>query len=394
MRYNKDLTVSDLIDISRLKLDEFNLIVSGCGTGKSYFAINELINMVNKQFDKNIEGYEVWFVTSRKITKLQQLNDIKYKEKLKRLSEWHCELLIESELIKQDILNLSENFRNKITIMTYNQFDICIKEKLANKLKIIIFDECHALISDRSFINEMNNISDFIFTTLNKENNNTFLIGMTATDHLVKEKTFHVKINYMLDEPFFKYKIIENVYASKSIYLNSILDDIKGKTIVMIDDIKKIIEVKNRYEEKCMIAISDSKSIDNVYSKKFKDISEKDKKYIIDNKSLRDDVRFFFSTSCSREGFEFDSNKIKIDNVIVCSPLVTDVIQFAGRYRGDIKNLYILSKPKYNDSFNEIEDRQFKQYNDYLYKYNKTYFEQYKIFNENIKYLRAYDKRK
>ena len=74
----ENLTVSDLIDISRLKLDEFNLIVSGCGTGKSYFAINELINMVNKQFNKYIEGYEVWFVTSRTITKLQQLNDINH----------------------------------------------------------------------------------------------------------------------------------------------------------------------------------------------------------------------------------------------------------------------------------------------------------------------------
>lgn len=393
MRDNKELTVSDLIDVSRLKLDEFNLIVSGCGTGKSYFAINQLINMVNKQFNKNIEGYEVWFVTSRKITKLQQLNDIKYKDKLKPLSEWGCELLTQSELIKKDIFNLSREYRNKIAIMTYNQFDMCIKDKLADKLRIIIFDECHALISDRSYISIMNNILDFIFKTLSKKSNNTFLVGVTATDHLVKKETFHVKMNYILDEPFFKYKVLEKIYISKSIYLNSILDDITGKTIVMTDDIKKIVELRNKYENKCMIAISDNKVLDSCYNKKIKEISDEDKKYIIDNKSLRDDVQYFFGTSCSREGFEFDSDKVKIDNVIVCSSLVTDVIQFAGRYRGNIKNLYILSKYKYGNSMNAIEEKQMKKFNNYFYNYDKNYFKEYKIFDENINYLKYSDRK-
>ena len=239
----------------------------------------------------------------------------------------------------------------------------------------------------------MGEIYKTLVTKKNNNNNNTFLIGMTATDHLVKEETFHVKINYMLDEPFFKYKVLEKVYSSKLIYLNSILDDIEGNTIVMVNDIKKIIELKNRYGTKCMIAVSDNKQLDNCYNKEIKNMSDKDKQYIINNKSLRDGVQFFFGTSCSREGFEFDSDKVKIDNVIVCSSLVTDVIQFAGRYRGNIKNLYILNKANYNNSCNEIEHMQMKRFNNYFYNYDKTYFEEYKIFDDNIKKLKYDDKK-
>lgn len=385
----EDLTVSDLIDISRLKLDEFNLIVSGCGTGKSYFAINELINMVNKQFNKDIEGYEVWFVTSRTITKLQQLNDIKYKDNLKRLSEWGCELLTQSDNIKKDIIKLTNEFKNRIAIMTYNQFNMCIKDKLANKLKIIIFDECHALISDRSYITEMNNIRDFIRNTLNKKSNNTYFVGMTATDHLLQKEVFDININYLLDEPFFKYKVFNEVHANSYIFFDYILDNLTGKTIIMIDKVDKVIQLKEKYKEKCMIAISDKKELGKVYTKKYKDISKQDKNYIIKNKSLRDGVQLFVATSCSREGFEFDSEKIKIDNVIVCSQFPTDIIQFLGRYRGDIKNLYIFNKPFCDkNKLNIIELKQNDRFYNYIIKAYKGYFNDFEMFDD-IKYKKV-----
>lgn len=388
MRDNKELTVSDLIDISKLKLDEFNLIVAGCGTGKSYFAIKELIIKMNKQFQKNIEGYEVWFVTSRKITKLQQLEENKYSDKLKKLNQWQCELLINSNDIKKDIIKLSDEFKGKLAIMTYTQFNICITNKLANKLKIIIFDECHALISDRNYITEINNVKDFIRNTLNKKSNNTYLIGMTATDHLLKREIFDIKINYLLDEPFFKYKV-SKVYTNSLIFFDYILDNLNGKTILMIDDVKEVIKIKDKYKEKCMIAISDTKALDKTYTKEYKEISKQDKNYIIQNKTLRDNVDLFVSTSCSREGFEFESDKIKIDNVIVCSQFATDIIQFTGRYRGNIKNLYIFNRPFYDENkLNIIEHKQNKKFYSYIYQSHKDYFNDFKMFDDDIIYLK------
>lgn len=386
MRDNKELTVSDLIDISRLKLDQFNLIVAGCGTGKSYFAIKELISKVNNQFKQNIEGYEVWFVTSRKITKEQQLNDEKYKAGLKKLNEWQCELLINSKNIKKDIIKLGKEFKSKIAIMTYNQFNICINDKLDDKLKIIVFDESHALISDRNYITEMNNVKDFIRNTLSKKSNKKYLIGMTATDHLLKRKIFDIKINYLLDEPFFKYKV-SKVYTNSLIFFDYILDNLTGKTILMIDNVKEIIKIKDKYKEKCMIAISDTKSLDKTYTKEYKGISKQDKNYIIQNKTLRDDVDLFVSTSCSREGFEFESDKIKIDNVIVCSQFATDIIQFAGRYRGNIENLYIFNKPFYDENkLNIIENKQNKNFYDYIYKSRNYYFDDFKMLDDMVVY--------
>lgn len=386
MRDNKELTVSDLIDISRLKLDEFNLIVSGCGTGKSYFAINELTNMVNKQFNKDIEGYEVWFVTSRKITKQQQLEDTEYSDKLKKLNEWQCELLINSDDIKKDIIKLTNEFKNRIAIMTYNQFNICINDKLADKLKIIVFDECHALISDRNYITEMNNVKDFIRNTLSKKSNKKYLIGMTATNHLLKPEIFDININYLLDEPFFKYKV-SKVYTNSYIFFNYILDNLAGKSIIMIDNVKEIIKIKNKYKEKCMIAISDTKTLDKTYTKEYKEISRQDKDYIIEYKTLRDDVDLFVSTSCSREGFEFKSDKIKINNVIVCSQFATDIIQFLGRYRGDIENLYIFNKPFYDkNKLNIIEYKQNKKFYNYINASYKDFFKDFKMLDTEFEH--------
>lgn len=65
--------------------------------------------------------------------------------------------------------------------------------------------------------------------------------------------------------------------------------------------------------------------------------------YINEYKALPSDVKVLITTSCMREGISLEPNdNFKIDNVFVYGGTIVNVIQFLGRYRGNIRNLCIV----------------------------------------------------
>ena len=76
----EDITVSKLIDISRIDKSKINFVEAGTGTGKTFWALKTLPSQL-----KNIRPEQILFVTSRSITKYQQLIDEEYEDVVRGL---------------------------------------------------------------------------------------------------------------------------------------------------------------------------------------------------------------------------------------------------------------------------------------------------------------------
>lgn len=138
---------------------------------------------------------------------------------------------------------------------------------------------------------------------------------------------------------------------------------------------------------------SNSKVLISKYNKEYTQDMKHLMDYIVSHKKLPDDCEVLIATSCAREGFEFKpSHDFEIDTVVVYGGAITDIVQFTGRYRGNIKNLILVdchkkkhfSKPltrhvkqcEYLNKLHEskvfdIHDSIDSSYNDYLKELSK-----------------------
>lgn len=383
----KEIRVSDYIDINDIKQNELNLIVAGCGTGKSYFALVELLYRINSTFNCNIKPCECWFVTSRALTKKQQIEDEDYVKIVSKLNKFHIDYLDINEEIDRELFSSGwgtvkekkDNAINTIPIMTYNQFSYCMTDNINEHIKIIIFDEIHSIISD-SYNPAMNYSKDFIFDKLKNKNNSTYIIGMTATDEEVNSTTMHVKVNYLLDKPLYKYKVTKSLTTiTRPALTENILREIDGITFVMGFASDDVIKLKEKLGDTAVALVSEKNKHYNDDMKKLRD-------YIIENKSLPPGIKYFIATSCAREGFEFNaSESFKVKNIFVYGGLVVDVIQFVGRFRGNVENLYLVNDYRKTTNTQAQKD-QLKLFKDFVFRCdtdksgNKVY--------ETVKYKR------
>lgn len=204
-------TVSDLIDITKLDPNKLNLIIAGTGTGKSYFALITLIEKLNNidlpdnlKYLKGIKRNEILLVTSRKITELQQSYD--YNNVAIELNSNN--FYIYRDAIMGHIENCigttrqeREDIQKFTPITNYNFFNYYFDDELLSNIKIIAFDEVHALKSDCNYNDQIKEVSDNIDKFIKNKN---IVIGMTATDDDITGR--RSRFNYLLDEPFLNIK--------------------------------------------------------------------------------------------------------------------------------------------------------------------------------------------
>ena len=131
--------ISDYINFTKADKTKFNIVASGCGTGKTYWVANNV-----REYLPHIKVSEMLFITSRAliveqqskvdgITKFRPTNVIEIKH-------WNGE---------NDSLELLE--AKGIHIMTYDKLITILKTRntegyqTLNRIKIIFFDECHTL---------------------------------------------------------------------------------------------------------------------------------------------------------------------------------------------------------------------------------------------------------
>ena len=366
--------------MSKIEKDKFNLIVSGCGTGKTKFATEHLPVYYQNE---NISPSEIIFVCSRSMIVEQQttirdgqLNNLSkfYTKDIETIKKWNGLDPPEEEYLDDPIDTLDGGIKamtmNKlIHILNYcnnpNYDTLC-------KVKIIIFDECHALFSDY-YIRDINMLKLWIRMSINR--NEKIFIGMTATPNILiyYQKIWGINTHLLNQIPIINYKV-NNLYcvsfASLPLLFSSPVykDTFSGKTLIMCKNIPDCYRLHHMIKNSAVLV--------SKYSKEFTSEMDTIRNFIILNQTLPDVVKFnghefplevLIATSTIREGVNLNDISCGVKNIVCCLPDELDIIQFTGRCRFDIENLIVVNEysPKTNFRDDYIESCK-KDFYDYI----------------------------
>lgn len=338
--------ISDYISLLEIDKRKFNLISSGTGTGKTNFMVKEL----NKQLPE-IKNYEILFVASRSLivdqqSKEQGISKYKYNN-ISFIKQWN------------GVEDYSFRLREAgIQIMTYDKIIGILETKNSEGLetlgnvKLIVFDECHTLFSDK-FIRNMEMlkvwIRDILYT------GKKIIIGMTATPSIMfyYQKEWGVTLHKLNKEILINYKAKQLHCTDFDTIPFIVTNKVEGKTLIMCysyTDCKKLKEkIPNSF-----VLISKS-------NKSFTEAMNEVRQYIVDFESLPDtfidddgiekELNVLITTSTLREGVNLREHS-GVKNIVCCFSDELHITQFVGRARYNIDNLIIADTYINADNYN------------------------------------------
>lgn len=337
--------ISEVVDLSRLRKDRLNLIVSGCGTGKSHMVSRKLF-----EFFPDLKPEEVLFVTSRSITARQH-------------AEEYGQVLFDKA--DRDVINFWSGAKDEVSddgvklgvrVMTYDKVAYLLDYTSSaghidfENIKVCVLDEVHSLFTD-GFCKHATLVRSWMRNRIARED--CYFIGMTATARAVYDgaNDHGILVNDILDEPLFRYKARRLVCTDfKSIPL--VLKKTKGKTMVLCNSIKNCEILHEAIPNSAIVVSGNNKecTVDMEYIRQ----------HIIKYSTLPDKVTYAVSwnkngeptkykthpldvlivTTSMREGYSLLASS-GVKNVVCCIPDSLHVIQFVGRARYDIDNVIV-----------------------------------------------------
>jgi len=337
--------LSDTIDVSKLRRDQFNLIASGCGTGKSHWVMNRLLADLG-----DIRPCEAIFVTSRSITRDQQARNAGI------------------DLINSDIVDYwnegGESHDCGLTVMTYDRLANILKNgcgndaELLQNVKVVVFDECHTLFCDL-FINGIYNIQQWIREVIYRDGK--MFIGLTATPAIINAdgNKWGIPVANINDDVVTRYKAKHLIYTDfRSIPHLVEYKYLSGRTMIMCRTIAECFKLQDQMQNAAVLI--------SPHNKRFTKEMRQLRNYIIKNESLPGYFDFinqdgsvekrpldvFIATSTLREGFNLrESSGVK--NVISCISDELHITQFAGRCRYNLDNLVVAYTTAYTNKENQ-----------------------------------------
>lgn len=353
--------ISDVIDISKLDTKAFNLIASGCGTGKTHFVKHYLLEKF-----PDVKPYEVLFLTSRSLIVDQQSQDggvDKFNSRdIDIIRYWNGEIDYD-EIVQQ----------NKINTMTYDKLIYILNEcnnpdrKTLSEIKIVVCDECHTIFSDK-FIKDMNALKLWMRVTL-YEGEKVF-IGLTATPNIMHyyNKQWGVKVNQLNKDVLVNYRakhlICTSYDALPSLFR---LGRLTGKSLIMCYSVSDCNKLKQKIPHSQVLISRSNKAYK-------KDTMDQIRNYIITenklpqsiyNNGVKERLDVLITTSTLREGINLYDG-CGVENVICCIPDELHISQFMGRCRFDIENLIIVNetiqRSQLKNPYIESNRREFSDY--------------------------------
>ena len=323
--------ISDIVDLREMVSGKFNLIMSGCGTGKSYLITNKLQEQL-----PGISRNEIIFVTSRSLTADQQAR---------------CDTMVRMKWFDPEIMSIWNKddpvegaaLKNGIRVLTYSFFTGILKhgnpeERSGLKnVKLIIFDECHTLFSD-DFIKDIEVIKQWIRDNL--EYGNTMVLGMTATPEIMffYQQYLGFGFHKMNEELLYRYKAKHFICTDEdSIPYMVATNKLPGKTMILCDTVSRCKKLEKELPNSVYVV---SKNNQKEY-----DANKMD--YIFDAVEANETIPDFYNgkplnilitTSAFREGFNL-REKSGIRNVISYRVDPMHLTQFCGRARYDLDNI-------------------------------------------------------
>jgi len=359
--------ISEMITGDEFLAGRFNIIASGTGTGKTEFVRRTLLT----KFDSLLPS-EILYVTSRSMTRDQQAE----LDGIERLGQDDIDII---QYWNGEIEELKRIQEAGIYIMNYNQFihilDYCDPEEgePLTKIRIAVFDECHALFSD-DFITGMGVARQWIRERIRDES--VILIGMTATKGILdyNSRRFGKQLKTVNDDYIVNYKAKHLIVSSGENLLSLLANrNLPGKTIILCPTIRECKKINEYYYNSVML-----------FSPNNKDYAEYMpvlRKFIIENETLPEDtsilcpgyergihpIDVLLTTTSMREGINLREES-GIKNVICCIPDEMHVKQFMGRCRYSVDNLIVVHTFHKMDNFKKgdyIADSR-KMFADYL----------------------------
>ena len=324
--------IADFIkDASEFRPHCLNLIAAGCGAGKSYFIANHFPSLF-----PDVRPCDILFVTSRSITVDQQVGEyehsvLKYMPTdVEMANHWTlCEPV--SEAAQTNYLRLMTFDKLIDLIENHNAPD----RTILGGVKIVVIDECHALISD-SFIRGVGSVR--VWAKLMMQYTDMLFVGMTATSDVLSESLAKhgFPIRLILDKPLTKYRA-RHLWIVREEHLVDMLTDgtLPGKTIVMGDNKKKLDAISARVPNSAVLL--------SQHAKQYSSNMHKVRDAIVRRGVLSDDdsVDVLFGTTTIREGVTLRPES-GVKNVVTMLADEMHVTQFLGRCRFDVENLVVV----------------------------------------------------
>lgn len=360
----EEKTVSNVMkeNFDRVDKKKFNMIVAGCGTGKSFWATHDLFKTM-----PDLMPNEVIFVTSRSITANQQArydNMVRYtRPDLSIIQYWNDDWRIDE---------CAAQFGMRV--MTYTGFITLIvhcnlpEEEGLQNVKVVIFDECHTIYSDKQ-INDMGALKVWLIKELPL--GRKMIFGMTATDDIFQyyRNNLGYRVNYITDEPLRKLKAQKLICTSMSgVWKLLKTGHLKGKTIILCHSIKLCRKLVSTLPNSQFVVSSSRKDVSDEEKKKMDEIRE----YIEENETLPDKVagkplEILITTSALREGFNLKEES-GVRNVISTLADPLNLTQFCGRARYDLDTIVVadgksrLHNKKGRKDYFAIKEEKFKEF--------------------------------
>lgn len=341
MEQENDQYISDIVDLAKMRTDQFNLIASSCGTGKSYFVEKYLLEKM-----PDIKPNEIIFLTSRAIT-VDQHTEGEYGESLNKFN------VRDYEMIRQwngASVSTDELAADKIQIMTYDKLIYILmncnnldKETLS-EIKIIVLDECHVLFSDM-YIRSIEVLRIWIRDCLYR--GDKYFLGMTATPRILffNQQRWGVRINQLNEKILVNYKVQKLICTNYNYIPDLIKDHFTGKTIIMCYSIKDCFYLQEKIPNSAVLVSKNNEAYNRQNMEYIRNhIIRNDtlpEDVLIDGKKLELDV--LITTSTLREGINLNESS-GIKNVVCCIPDELHISQFVGRCRFNIENLVIANE--------------------------------------------------
>lgn len=312
--------------INRSKVDRYklNLVVSSCGTGKSYYFANELLPLGFGD-GESIRPEQVLFVTSRTLAAEQQARQ-------------YSSLLMlgaDDQIVRYWAGIDEEALDPKTRILTYDKLIALLvkgRDSLAN-VKCVVLDEVHSVYSDL-FINNMPIVQMWLRYELHL--GEKYFFGLTATPGILYDMA---GVDYcLISEPLYRYKAKQLWCVDLDTLVDMVNDGLDGKTIIMCQSVRRCYSLQKMIRGSVVLA---GRSGDDYIPAEMDDI----RLSIVERCRLPDKAKVLIATSTAREGFTFTADS-GIKNVVSFYTDEMNITQFVGRCRYDVDNLIIVDMPR------------------------------------------------
>lgn len=326
-----------------------SLIVAPCGSGKTYFTFNTLIQ-------------------GEKLENIIYLCDTSNLKRAVRLDKDYSHLCrFYSKNDDNNVVNNSIEFgegfgENKITVMTYAQFGYYAKRNPDSfrKIKLIVMDEAHQLVDYRmKFDNEDSDMYEVAIEKIKSLSKQAKVVMLSATPELITyNKGFKVPTTYdFSNEPEIK-RLRENLvipYRTNR-EIKKVIKDFKKvttrtgvKMLVYTDRIATVNDiVKTCFNEGVRaVGLWSLNNKENAMSTYQLEVLES----VVKDGMIPDNIDILIINASLQTGINIKNNDI--DWVLVNSTNKTTQIQARSRVRKDIDRLYLKSDD--SEISNDIE---------------------------------------